>query len=157
MKAILAAVGTIVMLAGVRPALAQQTQPRERRSTEQSAKAISPRASAFDQEISLSGQLTPTPDMWFYDQAMRMYRDPKVSIRRHAEFTADQRRYRIAAMNWFGFSNSRPTVNPSAFTGSYSPTWTSNTMFPFQWSGANYQNVIVQPRIVPAGVGYGMW
>lgn len=111
------------------------------------------RRSPFDQDMSL-GQVAPTPDMWFYDQAMKMYRDPKVAVRRRAEFDADQRKYRLAAQRWFGFSNSRPTVSPTPYTGSYSPCWVSNSAFPFQWSGVNH-HVVVVPQT--AARGYGLW
>ena len=101
-------------------------------------------------------QMTPTPGMWFYDQAQRQYNDPKQSVRRKAEFMADQRRRRIAAMAWYGFSNSRPVVNPTPYTGTYSPMWVANSTYPSMWSGMAPQPVVVRPIIVPAGA-YGLW
>ena len=102
-------------------------------------------------------QMTPTPGMWFYDQAQRQYNDPKQSVRRKAEFMADQRRRQIASMEWFGFSNSRPVVNPTPYTGTYSPMWVSNGACPSQWSGSAPQTLIVRPMIAPSGAVYGLW
>ncbi len=76
------------------------------------------------EEVSSMAQMTP--EMWFYQQEIRRYDDPKLAVRRKAEFKAAQRQRRIAAMAWYGYSNSRPTVNASIFTGSYSPGWGSN-------------------------------
>ncbi len=57
------------------------------------------------------GELKATPEMWFYDQAARQYRDPKMAVRAKAEFRNDQRMRRIESMKWFGMSNSRPHAN----------------------------------------------
>ena len=54
------------------------------------------------------GEVTATPEMWFYEQALQRYDDPKYAIRAAAEQRAAQRRARIAAMEWYGYSNSRP-------------------------------------------------
>lgn len=103
-------------------------------------------------------QMSPTPEMWFYDQALRQYNDPKQSVRRKAEFMADQRRRQLASMAWFGFSNSRPVVNPTPYTGTYSPMWVSNTMNPSQWGGVAAQPVVViRPLVAPTGAIYGLW
>jgi hypothetical protein len=104
------------------------------------------------------GELTPTPDMWFYEQRLREYRSPKNSVRRRAEFQADQRQKRIAAMDWFGLSNSRPTVNITPFTGSgpYSPTWAGSSTVPFQWNGSS-RPMIVVPVQESGRAAYGLW
>jgi len=94
--------------------------------------------------------------MWFYEQARREYNDPKQTVRRKAEYMADQRRRRIAAMEWYGFSNSRPVVNPTPYTGTYSPMWVANSTYPSMWSGMAPQPVVVRPVFAPASV-YGMW
>ncbi len=81
------------------------------------------------------GDVGPTPEMWFYEQYQQDYLDPKMQVRKNAEFRASQRRARLAAMQWFGFSNSRPRVGTDPFHGDYAPTWTSNnTAFPFRWT-----------------------
>lgn len=78
-----------------------------------------------------------TPEMWFYQQEMRRYEDPRAAVRRKAEYRAAQRQRRIAAMDWYGYSNSRPQANPTPFAGGpYAAGWVSNNYrYPLQWSG----------------------
>ena len=68
-----------------------------------------------------SGDLKATPEMWFYDQAMRQYKDPKMAVRAKAEYCTQQRMRRLESMKWFGFSNSRPTASSDPYHGDYSP------------------------------------
>ena len=91
----------------------------------------------FANGMSISpGQLTPTPEMWFYEQELRRYQDPKEAVRRKAEFRANQRDSRIATRRWFGLSNVRPQVSPDPFNGDYAPRWSSNNRYyPFRWQG----------------------
>ena len=82
------------------------------------------------------GELKATPEMWFYDQAMRQYKDPKMAVRARAEFRANQRQQRLESMKWFGFSNSRPRASSDPFHGDYSPGWASNPgYYPWRWNG----------------------
>jgi hypothetical protein len=74
-----------------------------------------------------------TPEMWYYMQETRRYDDPKQAIRRKAEIKAAQRRDRLAALKWYGYSNSRPLAGHMPFMGSYSPTWVGNSWNPFYW------------------------
>jgi hypothetical protein len=83
-----------------------------------------------------SSQITPTPEMWFYEQRLREYMDPKLAIRRVAEQRAAQRRARLAAMKWYGYSNLRPTGAPDPYNGGSSPRWGgNNSLHPELWSG----------------------
>jgi hypothetical protein len=111
-------------------ATAQQPQPQP---------AIRPsKKAALDSHIPISlGQLTPTPEMWFYDQAMRRRSDPHVLVQEKAGYDAAQRQRRLATQRWFGVSNARPSANVTPLMGAYSPTWVSNTANPMQWSGQN--------------------
>ena len=59
-------------------------------------------------EIRASGEVTPTPEMWFYDQSMRQYNSPQMAVRAKADIRAQQRLRRLESMKWYGFSNSRP-------------------------------------------------
>ena len=88
------------------------------------------------------GQMTP--EVWFYQQELRRYEDPKAAVRRKAEFKAWQRQRRIAAMQWYGFSNARPPANPVPWqSGVYGAGWVSNNYrHPYQWSGAGRTAVI---------------
>ena len=104
-----------------------------------------PRPASLDKPVSTARIVTEpaqsmtqmTPEMWFYQEEMRRHDDPKMAVRRKAEFRAAQRQRRIAAMEWYGFSNMRPIANPTPFTGGvYSPGWISNNnRHPMEWSG----------------------
>jgi hypothetical protein len=115
----------------------------EARGDQPAAKRTTP-----DHTISL-GQLTPTPEMWFYDQQMRQYADPHVAVRQKAEFDQFQRQRRLAAQQWFGVSNSRPMASVTPLQGTYSPTWVGNTTNPMHWAGQGtpvYQSA--RPRML---------
>jgi hypothetical protein len=85
--------------------------------------------------------------MWFYEQYMRQYQDPKMAVRANAEFRANQRQRRLEAMRWFGFSNSRPRVSADPFNGDYAPVWTSNnSAYPYRWSGVGPTWYIARPE-----------
>jgi hypothetical protein len=82
------------------------------------------------------GELKATPEMWFYDQAMRQYKDPKMVVRANAEFRTEQRLRRLESLKWFGLSNSRPHASSDPFHNDYSPGWVSNPgYYPSRWNG----------------------
>ena len=109
---------------------------------------------ALDSHIPISlGQLAPTPEMWFYDQAMRRRSDPHAMVQERAGYDAAQRQRRLATQRWFGISNARPSANVTPLMGAYSPTWVSNSPNPMQWSGQNNT-----PAIYSVGRGQpGLW
>ena len=83
-------------------------------------------------------ELKATPEMWFYDQAMRQYKDPAAAVRANADFRAQQRQRRIESMKWFGLSNSRPRANSDPYHGDYSPGWVACPgYYPSRWSGVS--------------------
>ena len=88
-------------------------------------------------DIQTENELIPTPpttpEMWYYMQETRRYDDPKQAIRRKAEMKAAQRRDRLAALKWYGMSDSRPTASALPFYGDYSPTWVGNSWNPYRW------------------------
>lgn len=86
-----------------------------------------------------------TPEMWFYEQDRLRYEDSKAAVRRKAEFRAAQRQNRLASMRLYGVSNSRPTASPTPWTGTYAPTWTSNSLDPHRWIGPSQINVVRRP------------
>ena len=93
-----------------------------------------------------SGQVAPTPEMWFYEQQLREYLDPKMSIRRVVEQRSAERRAPLAAMRWYGYSNLRPTASPDPYNGDYSPGWGgNNSLYPSRWSGYGPSWVVQQP------------
>jgi hypothetical protein len=78
---------------------------------------------SLDHHISL-GMMTPTPEMWFYDQAQQQYNNPKFIVRQKSEFAAHQRQQRLAAQTWYGMSRARPTANPTVHAnGNYAPLY----------------------------------
>ena len=92
------------------------------------------------------GEVVPTPEMWFYEQYVQQYQDPKAMVRQKAEFRSAARQRRIAARRWFGFSNMRPAASPDPYYGDYSPRWSSNNYFnPFQWNGVAPAVTVVRP------------
>ncbi len=87
-----------------------------------------------------------TPEMWFYQQQIARHDDPRMAVRRKAEFRAQQRQQRIAARKWYGFSNSRPTANATPWSSMYSPAWTASAGRPFGWNPSAVPTTIVVPR-----------
>ena len=96
-------------------------------------------------------QVAQTEDMWFYLQELQRYDDPQMAIRRKAEKKAAQRRQRLAAMKWYGYSQSRPTANPTPIMGIYSPMWSGNGSDPYLWIGNAYVTTAVRVEAAPAG------
>lgn len=112
------------------------------------AMAQQPMGATPDSELGISpGEVKPTPEMWFYLQELRRYENPRVAVRKNAEFKAAQRMRRLAAQKWFGMSTARPMASPSPFTSTYSPYWASNSWDPYAWRGVGVgrSTVIVQP------------
>ena len=94
-----------------------------------------------------AGELTPTSEMWFYQEQLRQYADPKMSLRRIAEEKASQRRARLAAQRWHGFSNIRPSIGNDQVLGTWGPGWTSgNHYHPSRWSYFGPSVVVVRPN-----------
>lgn len=90
-------------------------------------------------------QVTPTPEMWFYDQELRQRYSPELAVRRKAEFETAQRMRRLAAREWYGIDNSRPIAHPTPHMGTYSPMWTGNSRDAFHWAGRSSGTTIVVP------------
>ena len=83
-----------------------------------------------------TGELKATPEMWFYDQAVRQHLDPKMAVRAKAEFRNEQRQRRIESLKWFGLSNSRPRASSDPYHNDYSAGWVSNLgYYPARWNG----------------------
>jgi hypothetical protein len=101
------------------------------------APAIGEEPASNKSEITLSSsQVSPTPQMWLYQQHLQEYLNPKLAVRRKAEFQARQRRARLESSRWFGLSKSRPLATPDPINGYYSPRWIGNNpLAPNLWSG----------------------
>jgi hypothetical protein len=115
------------------------------------ALADKPLAQQLGPESGISpGEVRATPEMWFYEQYQREYQNPKMAVRRHAEYRAAQRQHRLAALKWFGFSNQRPQASPEPYHGDWSPAWCSNNVvYPYRWNGAGWPWIISRP--------WGVW
>jgi len=119
--------------------------------------SIAPIQADTNVHLSLS-TLTPTPEMWFYEQMRQDYNNPALQARLRGERAAAERRARLAARAWYGVSNGRPTAHTTPFTYYYSPSWGSNTANPFIWSGRTSTQVIIEARRPTASLsGFGMW
>lgn len=93
-------------------------------------------------------QVAQTEDMWFYLQELRRHDDPQVIIRKRSEKKGEQRRARLAAMKWFGWSQSRPTANSTPWTGVAAPHWVGNGADPSMWIGSGYVTTAVRTEPV---------
>ncbi|MCE9605290.1 MAG: hypothetical protein K8U03_10355 [Planctomycetia bacterium] len=112
------------------------------------------------QHVPLSlGALTPTPEMWFYEQMRQDYNNPQLQVRRNSERAAAERKARIASCEWYGVSPSRPMAYTTPHMYHYSPTWASNSRRPYYWGGTPTTAISIDARQVPAmGVsGIGTW
>jgi hypothetical protein len=99
----------------------------------------------LDRPISI-GELTPTPEMWFYQQELKASRDPKLAVRQKAQYQAAQRQLRLAAQRWYGVHPARPNAITTPFQGeSYSPAFRGGRD-PNQWPGTVSPTVIMQSR-----------
>ena len=100
------------------------------------AMAQAPYTAELGYSVGISpGDVSATPEMWFYEQHLRQYQDPAVAVRRKAELRSAQRRARLASQRWYGITNSRPTAGTDPFHGDYSPTWTGGNVYhPFRWT-----------------------
>jgi hypothetical protein len=58
--------------------------------------------------------------------------DPRTLVQQNAAFRGAQRQYRLAALQWYGYSNLRPVASPQPFYSTYSP--------PPPWAGNSWGN-----------------
>jgi hypothetical protein len=86
---------------------------------------------------------TVTPELWVYAQELRRHEDPAQAVRRKAELKAEQRMARLAAMHWYGFSNSPPVATPTPFMGEYSPAWVGNGWNRYDWVAASSPGAVL--------------
>lgn len=124
----------LALVVGLLPStLAFGQQPAERLAAESPVRETGRMASPGE-----------TPEMWLYEQERRRSEDPQAIVRANAMQRAAERRARLAAMAWFGLSNSRPQANPDPVHGPYSPHWVSNGYQQAEWVGVGGTTVILQ-------------
>lgn len=85
-----------------------------------------------------------TPELWIYSQEWRRHDDPAQAVRRKAEARTQQRMDRLAALKWYGFSNSRPQAAVTPFTSFYSPAWMGNGYDRYDWVGTTFPTTVVR-------------
>jgi len=127
---LLPAVCVAVLLSSASIATAQQ--PRVPKTSSTAATTHAPaRPSSTSPSLTLP---TVTPELWVYAQELQRHDDPAQAVRRKAESKADQRISRLAALKWYGQSNSRPDASPIPFMSAYSPSWIGNGWERYDWS-----------------------
>jgi hypothetical protein len=122
--------------------------------------SLPPRDASAESPVRLSvGTLSPTPEMWFYEQMRQDLNNPEMIVRRRSEQAAAERKARIASRAWYGVSLARPSANVTPFTYHYSPSWASNTRHPFSWLAPQVAApVVIEARRPYVGLsGFGAW
>lgn len=71
---------------------------------------------------------------------------PQEIIQYKAQIRGQQRMARMASMEWYGMSASRPRASVTPFTGMYSPVWQMPGGRPFAWSPSRYQSPVIIAR-----------
>lgn len=74
----------------------------------------------------------PKEQSWYREQTPAKP-DSKAIVQQKAQIRAQQRMDRLASLNWYGMSNSRPQASGTPFTGRYSPTWEMPGGRPYAW------------------------
>lgn len=96
----------------------------------------------------LAGTVLPSAETYSYPSLPQPVVDAKTLIQQRAAWQAAQRARRLAALKWFGYSNSRPVAGVDCIHGDYSPSWTANNShYPFRWVGAGSTWVAWLPAI----------
>lgn len=86
---------------------------------------------------------TSQGENWSYEQSYPAKPDPRAIIQYKAQVRAAQRMDRMAAMQWYGMSNARPTASATPFTTMYSPAWQMPGGRPFAWFNLQNPPVII--------------
>jgi hypothetical protein len=99
-------------------------------------------APSLAQEFSdAAGERIVTEESTYEPPAPTM--EPLSLAREKAVQRGEQRMARLAAMKWYGFSNSRPTAAVAPFTTMYSPAWQTPGGRPFAWYTSSRPIVII--------------
>jgi hypothetical protein len=69
---------------------------------------------------------------WYREQSSTKA-DSLAIVQQKAAIRAEQRMSRLASLQWYGMSNSRPQGAPTPFTSRYSPTWEMPGGKPYSW------------------------
>ena len=85
--------------------------------------------------ITVSGTLSPTPEMWLYEQERLRSEDPDLYRLNVAQKKAMQRRQRLAAKKWYGISGTRPPAMGLRSNVNSVYTWGQSTYRRGLWTG----------------------
>jgi hypothetical protein len=73
-------------------------------------------------------------ESWYnYDKPTEYQPNPTAIIQQKAMIRAAKRQARMASMQWYGMSNSRPTAAAMPWSTMYSPAWQMPGGRPFAW------------------------
>jgi hypothetical protein len=93
--------------------------------------AVTPaRAAEDDHSAKVTGD---AQDSWTYQPPTNNVVTARMIVQQKAEIRAQQRMDRLAALSWYGMSNSRPMASGTPYCSMYSPTWQVPGGRPFAW------------------------
>jgi hypothetical protein len=78
-----------------------------------------------------TAEVEPRDDSWYREQSVKP--DTKTIIQQKAMVRGQQRADRMASMQWYGMSNSRPQAASTPFSTRYSPAWEMPGGKPYSW------------------------
>lgn len=82
----------------------------------------------------------------YYDSSQYTKPTPQEIIQYKAQVRAQQRMARMASMEWYGMSASRPRASVTPFTGLYSPVWQMPGGRPLAWTPSRFAPPVVIVR-----------
>jgi hypothetical protein len=85
-------------------------------------------------------------DERYYDSSQYTKPTPQEIIQYKAQLRAQQRMTRMASMEWYGMSASRPRASVTPFTGLYSPIWQMPGGRPMAWTPSRFAQPVIIVR-----------
>ena len=70
---------------------------------------------------------------WARAQRTNVKHEAQTIIQQKAQTQAEQRQARLASLNWYGISNSRPSTSTTPFTSRYGSMWEMPGGRPYSW------------------------
>jgi len=137
----------VVLLVAAVPAWAQSPHANSGKSA---TKASASAPKTLDVHFATEAKTSPAPASetnvspeMTYRQQYQQAPTPTEIVLQRAAINADQRNQRLAAMKWFGYSNSRPRSGVDVNGGDQAPGWVSdNPAFPYQFSGYSTSQIV---------------
>src|SRR5690606_39189677 len=79
----------------------------------------------------------------YYDSSQYAKPTPQEIIQYKAQIRAQQRMTRMASMEWYGMSASRPRASVTPFPGLYSPVWQMPGGRPLAWTPSRFAQPVI--------------